>query len=71
MTTSIDHPDTETLGSVSARYASALRTAVIQAGAPGRITAAHHQEGSLAANEGPHAAWSFVHLHMHRNDVHV
>jgi len=63
--------DTETLGAVSARYASALMTAVIQAGAPGRVFCARHAPGSESAQEGPHTCWSFVCLRVSAHQVRV
>ncbi len=48
------------LGAVSEHYASTLMTAVIRAGAPGRVIRGHYTPGTDAAREGLHARWSFV-----------
>jgi hypothetical protein len=63
--------DTETSGAVSARYASALMTAVIRTGAPGRVIRAHYLPGSESAREGPHTCWSFVCLRVSAHQVRV
>ncbi len=63
--------DTAPLGAVSEQYASTLMTAVIRAGAPGRVIRGHYPPGTEAAQEGLHARWYFVGLHLHGQDLHI
>ncbi len=63
--------DSTPLGVVSERYASTLMTAVIRAGAPGRVIRGHYPPGTDAAREGLHARWSFVGLHLQGQDVRI
>jgi len=63
----------ETIGEAAAHYArtlhTALHTALLAAGAPGRVTSGQHHSDSPAAQEGPHAAWPFVSLRVGGCDV--
>jgi len=52
----------DTLGEVSEHYASTLLTALLRAGAPGRVVRAHYRSGSEAAQEACYTRWSFVGL---------
>jgi len=63
--------DTAPLGAVSEQYASTLMTAMIRAGAPGRVIRGHYPPGTDAAQEGLHARWYFVGLHLHGQDLHI
>jgi len=72
--------DSTPLGAVSEQYASTLMTAVIRAGAPGRVIRAgapgrvirgHYPPGTDAAQDGLHARWSFVGLHLQGQDVRI
>jgi hypothetical protein len=64
--------DTErSVGAISGDYACALRTALLQAGAPGRVQCAQYPAESGLAHEGPHARWPFVRLHLAGRDVRV
>jgi hypothetical protein len=63
--------DSTPLGAVSEQYASTLMTAVIHAGAPGRVIRGHYPPSSDAAQEGLHARWYFVGLHLHGQDVRI
>lgn len=63
--------DTAPLGAVSEQYASTLMTAVIRAGAPVRVIRGHYPPGTEAAQEGLHARWYFVGLHLYGQDLHI
>ncbi len=63
--------DSTPLGAVSEQYASTLMTAVIRAGAPGRVIRGHYPPGTDAAREGLHAWWSFVGLYLQGQDVRI
>ncbi len=63
-------PDTP--GEESEHYASTLLTALLRAGAPGRVVRAHYRSGSEAAQEASYTRWSFVGLqHVRGRDVRV
>ncbi len=59
------------MGAVSEQYASTLMTAVIHAGASGRVIRGHYPPSSDAAQEGLHARWNFVGLHLHGQVVRI
>ncbi len=59
----------ETIGEAAAHYARILHTALLAAGAPGRVTLGQHHPDSPAAQEGPHAVWPFVSLRVGGRDV--
>lgn len=61
----------DTLGEVSEHYASTLLTALLRAGAPGRVVRAHYRSDSEAAQETSYTRWSFVGLHVAGRDVRV
>lgn len=63
--------DTAPLGAVFEQYASTLMTAMIRAGAPGRVIRGHYPPATDAAQEGLHARWYFVGLHLHGQDLHI
>jgi len=56
---------------LSEHYASTLLTALLRAGAPGRVIRAHYRSGSEAAQEASYTRWSFVGLHVRGRDVRV
>jgi len=70
-TTQITPAEGTTLGKVSEHYASALLTAVVRAGAPGRVVRGHYREGSESAQEASYTRWSFLGLHLRGRDVRV
>jgi len=59
----------ETIGEAAAHYARTLHTALLSAGAPGRVTTGQHHPDSPAAQEGPRAVWPFVSLRVGGHDV--
>jgi len=61
----------DTLDEVSEHYASTLLTALLRAGALGRVIRAYYRSGSEAAQEASYTRWSFVALHVRGRDVRV
>jgi len=70
-TEALTDSDSTPLGAVSEQYASTLMTAVIHAGAPGRVMRGHYPPSSDAAQEGLYAGWCFVGLHLQGQDVRI
>jgi len=70
-TTQTTHAEGTTLGEVSEHYASALLTALVRAGAPGRVVRGHYRVGGDSEREALYTRWSFVGLHLRGRDIRV
>lgn len=69
--TTTTRQEIRSVGGVTGDYACALRTALLRAGAPGRVQCAQYAADSIDAQAGPHTRWPFVRLHLAGHDVRV
>ncbi len=70
MSTTVTTQDSDnTLGAVAQRYARQLQTALITAGAPGRVRVGRYDRTDPAAHEGPHTQWPFIAFRVGGADV--
>lgn len=65
----LDTHDGEPLGEVAEQYATSLLTALIRAGARGRITRSQYPDTDPRAHEGPHTRWPFLQMHLSGQQV--
>jgi len=69
--TTTTHHEIRSVGALSGDYACALRTALLRAGAPGRVQCDQYPADSIGAQAGPHTRWAFVRLHVAGQEVRV
>ncbi len=69
--TTTAHQEARSVGALSGDYACALRTALLRAGAPGRVQCDQYPADSIDAQSGPHTRWAFVRLHVAGHEVRV
>lgn len=69
--TTTAHQEARSVGALSGDYACALRTALLRAGAPGRVQCDQYTADSIDAQSGPHTRWAFVRLHVAGHEVRV